>query len=357
MLLSAGLSEDSSDGRRKGGNSMKKLMNNAEDFIPEMLEGLYAAHSDQITAAEGKPTCLVSTKKKENKVALVTGGGSGHLPLFLGYVGEGMLDGCAIGGIFQSPSADDMLTVTKNVEAGKGVLYILGNYNGDKYNFKMAGEMADMEYDIVTDSVIAGDDVASGPVPEPGEVGIRRGVAGIFFVYKCAGAAADEGMDLPAVKAIAERAAHNVRTMGVALSPCTVPRVGKPSFTIADDEMELGMGIHGEPGIKRCKLMNADDTVSEMMGKILPDLPFQSGDEVAVLVNGLGATPLEEQYLVYGIVAKHLKEAGLRVHRTYVGEFATSLEMAGLSISVFKLDDELKRLLDKRADTPFFKQF
>ena len=170
---------------------MKKLMNRAEDFIPEMLEGLYAAHGDQITYADDKPTCLVSCHKKENKVAIVTGGGSGHLPLFLGYVGDGMLDGCAIGGIFQSPSADDMLTVTKAVEAGKGVLYILGNYNGDKYNFKMAGEMADMEYDIETASVIAGDDVASGPVPEPGEVGIRRGVAGIFFVYKCAGAAAD----------------------------------------------------------------------------------------------------------------------------------------------------------------------
>ncbi len=336
---------------------MKKLMNHAEDFIPEMLEGLYAAHSDQIKAAEGKPNCLVSCHKKENKVAIVTGGGSGHLPLFLGYVGDGMLDGCAIGGIFQSPSADDMLTVTRAVEAGKGVLYILGNYNGDKYNFKMAGEMADMEYDIPTESVIAGDDVASGPVPAPGEVGIRRGVAGIFFVYKCAGAAADEGMSLEEVREIAERAAKNVRTMGVALSPCTVPRVGKPSFEIADDEMELGMGIHGEPGIKRCKLMSADDTVSEMLGKILPDLPFTAGDEVAVLVNGLGATPLEEQYLVYGIVAKHLKSAGLTVHRTYVGEFATSLEMAGLSISVIKLDDELKRLLDKPANTPFFKQF
>ncbi len=336
---------------------MKKLMNRAEDFIPEMLEGLYAAHGDQITYADDKPTCLVSCHKKENKVAIVTGGGSGHLPLFLGYVGDGMLDGCAIGGIFQSPSADDMLTVTKAVEAGKGVLYILGNYNGDKYNFKMAGEMADMEYDIETASVIAGDDVASGPVPEPGEVGIRRGVAGIFFVYKCAGAAADEGMSLEEVKAIAERASHNVRTMGVALSPCTVPRVGKPSFTIAEDEMELGMGIHGEPGIKRCKLMSANEVVDEMLGKILPDLPFAAGDEVAVLVNGLGATPLEEQYLVYGCVSKRLKEKQLNVHRTYVGEFATSLEMAGLSISIFKLDDELKRLLDKPANTPFFKQF
>lgn len=336
---------------------MKKLLNRPEDFIPEMLDGLYAAHADQITPVYGKPTCLIKRQKKQNKVAIVTGGGSGHLPLFLGYVGDGMLDGCAVGGVFQSPSADDMLSVTRAVEAGKGVLYILGNYNGDKYNFKMAGEMADMEYDIETASVIVCDDVASGPLAEPGQTGIRRGVAGIFYVYKCAGAAAEEGMGLTEVANIARRTANNVRTMGVALSPCTVPRVGKPSFTIAQDEMELGMGIHGEPGIKRCKILTASEVVDEIMDKILPDLPFQKGDEVSVLVNGLGATPLEEQYLVYGLVSRRLEDAGIHVHRVYVGEFATSLEMAGLSISVCKLDEELKRLLDKPANTPFFKQF
>lgn len=336
---------------------MKKLINQPENFIPEMLQGLYAAHPDYIAPAEEKQNCLISCHKKTDKVALVTGGGSGHLPLFLGYVGDGMLDGCAVGGVFQSPSADDMLTVTRAVDAGKGVLYILGNYNGDKYNFKMAGEMADMEYDIETMSVIAGDDVASGPAAPEGEVGIRRGVAGIFFVYKCAGAAAEAGLSLAEVKRVAEKTAKSVRTMGVALSSCTVPRVGKPSFTIADDEMEIGMGIHGEPGIRRCKLMPADEVVEELMGKILEDLPFQKGDEVAVLVNGLGATPLEEQYLVYGKVRKILDAAGIHVYRTYVGEYATSLEMAGLSISVCKLDDELRTLLDRPANTPFFKQF
>jgi len=336
---------------------MKKLINEPENFIPEMLDGLYMAHPEYIAPADGKPTCLVSRHKKENKVALVTGGGSGHLPLFLGYVGDGMLDGCAVGGVFQSPSADDMLTVTRAVEAGKGVLYILGNYNGDKYNFKMAGEMADMEYDIQTMSVIAGDDVASGPVPPAGETGIRRGVAGIFFVYKCAGAAADEGRDLADVKAVAEKAAHNTRTMGVALSPCTVPRVGKPSFSIAEDEMEIGMGIHGEPGIRRCKLLSAEEVAKELVEKILIDLPFQKGDQVAVLVNGLGATPLEEQYLLYGCVRKLLDHAGIQVYRTYVGEYATSLEMAGASVSLCKLDDELRMLLNKPANTPFFKQF
>lgn len=336
---------------------MKKLLNKPEEFIPEMLKGLYAAHSDMYEAVDGKASCLVSRRRKKDQVAIVTGGGSGHLPLFLGYVGEGMLDGCAVGGIFQSPSADDMLQVTQAVHAGKGVLYLIGNYNGDKFNFKMAGEMADMEYDIETASVICADDVASGPEPEPGETGIRRGVAGIFFVYKCAGAAATQGWTLAQCKTVAEKAAHNVRTMGVALSPCTVPRVGKPSFEIADDEMEIGMGIHGEPGIRRGKLLPASETVAEMMTAILSDFPFNTGDEVAVLVNGLGATPLEEQYLVYGHVSDMLKEAGIQVHRVYVGEYATSLEMAGLSVSLLKLDDELKTLLDLPANTPFFKQF
>lgn len=335
---------------------MKKLINQPEDFIPEMLRGLYAAHPEYIAPAEGKPACLVRSHKKEGKVALVTGGGSGHLPLFLGYVGEGLLDGCAVGGVFQSPSADDMLTVTRAVEAGRGVLYLLGNYNGDKYNFKMAGDMADMEYDIQTMSVIVGDDVASGLAPEEGETGIRRGVAGIFFVYKCAGAAAWEGMELAEVKAVAEKAAANTRTLGVALTPCTVPRVGRPSFSIAEDEMEIGMGIHGEPGLRRSKLLPADQVAEELVERILTDLPFRRGDTVAVLINGLGGTPLEEQYLVCGKVHQLLGESGICVHRTYVGEYATSLEMAGLSVSLCRLDSELARLLDRPADTPFFHQ-
>lgn len=336
---------------------MKKLINRPEDFVDEMLQGIYAAHGEEICCVDGQPRCMVRRHKCKDKVALVTGGGSGHLPLFLGYVGKGMLDGCAIGGVFQSPSADDMLTVTREVDCGKGVLYIIGNYNGDKLNFKLSGESAEMEYDIQTATVVCTDDIASGPVPEAGTIGIRRGVAGIFFVYKCAGAAADEGLSLDEVRDIAEEVNKNVWTMGVALNPCTVPRVGKPSFEIAEDEMEIGMGIHGEPGIRRCKIMSAKDTTEELMHSLLQEGKFSSQDEVAVLINGLGSTPLEEQYIVFSEVQRILHQENIKIYKVFIGEFATSLEMAGLSISLFKLTDKRKKYLDKPADTPFFKQF
>jgi dihydroxyacetone kinase-like protein len=332
---------------------MKKFLNKPEAFVDEMLEGILAAHPDQLTNVADDLRCIVRANAPvQGKVGLATGGGSGHLPLFLGYVGSGMLDGCSVGGVFQSPSADQMLEVTKAIDSGKGVLYIYGNYGGDIMNFDMATEMAEME-DIRVVSYVAGEDVASAP---KGEEGKRRGVAGIFFVYKCAGAAAEEGMDLDDVKRIAEKAGANVRTMGVALSPVIVPEVGKPSFTIGDGEMEIGMGIHGEPGIRRGKLLTADEVVQEMMDKILPDLPYAAGDDVSVLMNGLGATPKEELYVAYRKVAEILGAKGINVFRVYVGEFATSLEMTGFSISVLKLDDELKRLLRAAARTPFFEQ-
>ena len=334
---------------------MKKIINKPENYVNEMLEGIYLAHPDYVTYAEGDLRCLVTANKKEGKVAIATGGGSGHLPLFLGYVGKGMLDGCSVGDVFQSPSADQMLAVTKHIDSGAGVLYIYGNYNGDIFNFDMAAEMADMEEGIRVESVVAGEDVAS-PKAAPGEKNTRRGVAGIFFVYKCAGAAAAAGKDLDEVKRIAEKAAGNVRTMGVALTPCTVPRVGHPGFTLGEDEMEIGMGIHGEPGIRRGKLETADEITAEMMEKLLEDLPFGSGDETAVLVNGLGATPLDEQYIVTKKVNQILEEKGIKVFRYYVGEYVTSIEMSGLSISLLKVDDELKGYLNAPADTPFFKQ-
>lgn len=336
---------------------MKKIINAPERFIPEMLEGIYAAHPDELMCVGGDLHCLVSKRKHAGKVGIATGGGSGHLPLFLGYVGEGMLDGCSIGDVFQSPSAEQMLAVTKEIDQGAGVLYIYGNYNGDIFNFDMAAEMADMEEDIRVESVVAGEDVASAGPSAEGEPNKRRGVAGIFFVYKCAGAAAAAGLDLDEVKRVAEKACANARTMGVALTSCTVPRVGHPSFEIGDDEMEIGMGIHGEPGIRRGKLRPADEIVDEMLTPILADLPFQAGDEVAVLINGLGATPLEEQYVMFRRVKQTLDEKGIRVFHTYVGEYATSMEMAGASISLIRLDDELKGYLSAPADTPFFKQF
>jgi len=331
-------------------------MNDPENYLQEMLEGIYIAHPDLVTYTNNDRQCLVSAKTKEGKVGIATGGGSGHLPLFLGYVGEGMLDGCSVGDVFQSPSAEQMLEVTKAIDKGAGVLYIYGNYNGDIFNFDMAAEMADFEEDIRVLSVVAGEDVASAGPAAPGAKNTRRGVAGIFFVFKCAGAAADRMMDLDEVKRIADKAAANVRTMGVALTPCVVPRVGKPGFSLGEDEMEIGMGIHGETGIRRGKIEPADQITDEMLDKVIMDLPYQSGDEVAVLINGLGATTLDEQYIVTRRVKQHLEGKGIKVYRYYVGEYVTSLEMAGLSISLLKLDDELKKMVDYPAHTPFFRQ-
>ncbi|MFT4146294.1 MAG: dihydroxyacetone kinase subunit DhaK [Mobilitalea sp.] len=335
---------------------MKKIINNPENYVNEMLEGLYTAHSDLITYTNDDLRCLITANKVGKKVGIATGGGSGHLPLFLGYVGKGMLDGCSVGDVFQSPSAEQMLAVTKAIDTGAGVLYIYGNYNGDIFNFDMAADMADFEADIKVESVVAGEDVASAAPVREGEKNLRRGVAGIFFVYKCAGAAAADLLSLEEVKRIAQKTCDNVRTMGVALTPCIVPRVGKAGFSLGDDEMEIGMGIHGETGIRRTKLASADDITDEMLDKIVLDLPFVSGDKVAVLVNGLGATPLDEQYIVTRRIDQYLKEKNIKVHRYYVGEYVTSLEMSGLSISMLRLDEELTRYLDAPAHTPFFRQ-
>ena len=332
---------------------MKKFLNAPERFVPDMLEGILAAHPDQLTHVADDLHCIVKAgPRTPNKVGIATGGGSGHLPLFLGYVGEGMLDGCAVGDVFQSPSSEQILEVTKAIHAGAGVLYIYGNYSGDIINFDMAAEMADME-GIEVKSVVGAEDVASAPKEEAGK---RRGVAGIFYVYKCAGAMADEMAPLEEVTRIAEKTCANVRTMGVALTPCIVPQVGKPGFELGDDEMEIGMGIHGERGIRRGSLRSADEVVDEMLPLILDDLPFARGDEVSVLVNGLGATPKEELYILFRRVSQLLKERGISVCDTRVGEFATSMEMAGASLSLLRLDDELKRLLSKPARTPFFEQ-
>jgi len=335
---------------------MKKIMNRPEDYVKEMLEGIYIAHPEKITFTGDDIHCLVAVNKKEGKVGIATGGGSGHLPLFLGYVGKGMLDGCSVGDVFQSPSAEQMLEVTREIDSGAGVLYIYGNYNGDIFNFDMAAEMAEFEEDIRIESVVVGEDVASAGPTVQGEKNTRRGVAGIVFIYKCAGAAADAMLSLEEVKRVAEKTAANVRTMGVALTPCTVPRVGRAGFHIAEDEMEIGMGIHGETGIRRGKIQPADQIIEEILEKIIADVPYVKGDEVAVLINGLGATTLDEQYIVTRKTDAYLRERGIRVYKYYVGEFATSLEMAGCSISLLKLDEELKKYLSAPAETPFFVQ-
>lgn len=331
---------------------MKKFLNAPERFVDEMLEGIYAAHPTRLAFAAGDPRCLMTKRPVKGKVALAAGGGSGHLPLFLGYVGDGMLDGTAVGGVFQSPSADQMFELTKAIDQGAGVLYIYGNYTGDIMNFDMAAEMAEME-NIRVLSVVGNDDAASSIV---GEEHKRRGVAGTFFVYKAAGAAAAEGMPLDEVKRVADKARLRVRTMGVALTPCIVPEVGRATFSIGENEMEIGMGIHGEPGIRRGPLRPADEVVDEMLVPLLAELALVRGDEVAVLVNGLGATPAEELYILFRRVSMTLKERGVSVFHAYVGEFATAMEMAGASISLLRLDDELKRMVARAVSTPFFEQ-
>ncbi|MCL6509310.1 MAG: dihydroxyacetone kinase subunit DhaK [Anaerolineae bacterium] len=330
---------------------MKKILNDPKNFVPEMLDGLLKAHPDQLTYAGNDVHCIVRADAPvTGKVALATGGGSGHLPVFLGYVGKGMLDGCAVGDVFQSPSADQMLEVTRRIHGGRGVVYIYGNYGGDIMNFDMAAEMAGME-DIEVRTVLVKDDVVSNADPDK-----RRGVAGMVFAFKCAGAKADLGGSLDEVEAVARKALANLRTMGVALTPCIVPQVGKPTFTLGEGEMEMGMGIHGEPGVSRESLKPADEIADRMLAAIRSELTLSAGDPVAVMVNGLGATPPEELYIVYRKVHDILSADGVRTHRAYVGEYATSMEMAGCSLTVFKLDDELAALLDHPAHTPFFTQ-
>lgn len=328
---------------------MKKFLNDPVDFVDEMLDGIYRAHP-QLTYVADDKRCMVTARPKSGKVGIATGGGSGHLPLFLGYVGEGMLDGAAVGGVFQSPSAEQMYEVTKSIDQGAGVLYIYGNYTGDIINFDMAAELADID-GIAVKQVVGNDDVASSVV---GEEHKRRGVAGIFFVYKAAGAAAVEGLSLDDVTRIADKARLRTRTMGVALSSCVVPEIGHATFSIGDDEMEIGMGIHGEPGISRKKLAPADKVIDEMMERIFAEQDYKRGDDVAVLVNGLGGTPMEELYILFRRVSQLFEQRGVKIKHVWIGEFATSMEMAGASVSVLHLDEELDRLIGAPANTPFF---
>ena len=330
---------------------MQKILNDPGTFVDEMLEGILAAHPDQLRRPS--PRAIVRADAPvANKVGIATGGGSGHLPVFMGYVGRGLIDGAAIGNVFASPSSDDMLDVTRAISAGRGVLYLYGNYGGDRLNFDLAAELAADE-GIEVRTILGADDVASAP---PERAATRRGIAGIFFLYKVAGAKAAEGASLDEVVAVTERAAAGTRTMGVALSPCTIPAAGVPTFELPVGQMEIGMGIHGEPGVRRGPLATADEIAEELTRAVLDDLPFRRGDEVGVLVNGLGATPKEELYILYRSVARILGEEGVRVHRVWAGEYATSLEMAGASVTLIRLDDELRTLLDAPAETPFFAQ-
>lgn len=330
---------------------MRKLLNDPADFVVEMLDGILAAHSDQLRSV-GAHALVRRTAPQQGKVAIVTGGGSGHLPLFLGYVGTGMLDGVAVGDVFASPSAEQILQVTRAVDGGDGVLYLYGNYGGDVMNFDLAGELADAE-GIAVQTVVGADDVASAPA---GQEDLRRGIAGIVLLYKIAGAAAESGAGIGEVVRVTRAAADRLRTFGVALAPMTLPSVGRPTFELPEGQMELGMGIHGEAGISRGPLSTADEVADHMLDAIRADMEIPAGSRVVVLLNGLGATPQEELYVLYRRVHSRLTSLRIAIHRAYVGEYVTSLEMAGASLSLLVLDDELTPLIDAPARTPFFEQ-
>ncbi len=326
---------------------MKKLINDPKNVVDEAAKGFAAAHSELVTVQFDPIFIVRKDAPVAGKVALVSGGGSGHEPLHGGFVGYGMLDAAVPGPVFTSPTPDPILAATKTVDSGAGVLHIVKNYTGDVLNFETAAELAEAE-GITVRTVVVDDDVA---VRDSLYTAGRRGVAGTVLVEKIAGAAAQRGDDLDAVAAVATRVNAEVRSMGVALTPCVVPHAGEPSFTLAEDEIEIGIGIHGEPGRERIALEPADRIVDRLLSPILEDLPFASGDRALLFVNGMGGTPQLELYILFRRAVEVLAERGIEVTRTLVGNFVTSLEMQGASISVLRLDDELTQLWDAPVQT------
>lgn len=325
---------------------MKKIINSPNDVVSESLKGMELAHPELKYTPELE--VISRREKKQGKVGVISGGGSGHEPAHAGYVGKGMLDAAVAGNMFSSPSPDRIVEGINEANSGAGVLMVIKNYSGDIMNFEMAGEMAG---GVRVENVVVRDDVA---VPDSTYSTGRRGIAGTVFVHKIAGAAAERGDDLDKVKALAQKTCDNIRSMGMAMTPCTLPAVGKPGFVLADDEVEIGMGIHGEPGVERTTVKTARETAEVLLGKILADFDF-SGSEVALMVNGLGGTPLMELYLLCGEVRALLAGKGVSVYKTFVGNYMTSIEMAGCSLTLLKLDDELRALLDAPSDAPAFK--
>ena len=329
---------------------MKKIINNADNFVEESISGLVKSYPEIYKYSSETNKVLMRSLKGSNKVGLVSGGGSGHLPLFTGYIGKGLLDSCAIGNVFASPSVDEISTAIKSANSEKGVLCIYGNYGGDVMNFDMASEMLEME-DIKVESVVVADDVASASKEEKEK---RRGVTGMLYVFKTTGAIAESGADFDEVKRVALKTNENIRTMGIALTPTILPQAGKPTFEIGDEEMEIGMGIHGEPGIRRGKLKTANEITEELSEKLLSDIDLNKGDKVSILINSLGATPHEELFIVADKFYNILNDNGIINSKSYVGRYATSMEMAGMSITILKLDDELEKLLLEEANCPFW---
>jgi len=332
---------------------VKKIINEPEAFVDEFVQGILLAHPGLVkTPGDDLRVLVRADAPQQGKVGIVTGGGSGHLPLFKGYVGKGLCSGVAIGNVFSSPSPEQIFEATKAVDGGAGVLYLYGNYGGDVLNFDLAADLADLE-DIPTRTVLGRDDVASQPKERAAD---RRGVAGILFAYKAAGAAAERGDSLERVAEIAEDVVAHTATMGIGLAPTIMPTTGQPSFDLPDGEMEIGIGIHGEPGIRRGPLESADHIAEHLVQALVDDLGLGHGARVAVLVNGMGATPLEELYVLYRKAHMMLADLGIEIAKNYVGEYATSLEMAGASISLLHLDDERLALLEAPAKSPFFEE-
>ena len=327
---------------------MKKLINAPDDVVNEALEGMALAHGDLIRVNYDPAYIVRVDAPVQGKVSIVSGGGSGHEPMHGGFVGRGMLDAACPGAVFTSPTPDQMQAATEAVDGGAGVLHIVKNYTGDVVNFEMAAELAEAAGSNVR-SVVVDDDVA---VKDSLYTAGRRGVGGTVLLEKIVGAAAERGDDLDAVVALAERVNANVRTMGMALTSCTVPAAGEPTFTLGEDEMEIGIGIHGEPGRERLPLEPADRIVDRLLEPILEDLPFSSGDRTLLFVNGLGGTPLIELYIVFRHAVSVLRERGITVERSLVGNWITSLEMAGTSVTLLKLDDEMTQLWDAPVLTP-----
>lgn len=334
-------------------NNMQKIINDPSLVVDQMLEGFVKANSDLVSTTENERVLKYKNAPVKGKVGVVTGGGSGHKPAFVGYIGRNMVDAVAVGELFSSPPAQMFYDAIREADAGAGVAILYGNYAGDNMNVAMAIEQAEDD-GIVVGKVVANDDVPSAPSSDRSR---RRGVAGEILMWKVGGAKAAMGGSLEEVLAVAQKAIDNTRSMGVGLSPCILPEVGHPNFTIEPGTMEVGIGHHGEPGIEVVPLESAEQIARRMCDVILPDLPFKSGDEVVVLVSGLGSTPLMEQYILYGEVEKILESKGIKVHKSLVGNYFTSLEMAGATLSVMRLDDELKECFDYEADAVSFKQF
>ena len=327
---------------------MKKLINDPDDVVDEMLDGMVAAYPDDVRRLDGTNVLVRSDAPVDGKVGVVSGGGSGHEPTHAGYLGEGMLDGAAAGEVFTSPTADELEAMVAAADGGAGVLMVIKNYEGDVMNFETAGELVEMEGTEVAE-VVVDDDVA---VEDSLYTSGRRGVCGTVLVHKAAGAKAAEGADLAEVQRVAEKVVDNVGTMGMALTSCVTPEKGEPTFDLGEDEMELGIGIHGEPGVERTEVMAADEVTDELTESVLDDLDLDEGQEVLTVVNGMGGTPQMELFVVNRRLQELLDDHGLETWDAWVGDYMTSLDMAGCSVTICAVDDELKQLLGASADTP-----